>query len=117
MTHTRHVLVVLHDASASQTATRLQDRYEIPSRLPPRILVVDPGEEGLADLRSDPGVLGVYEREVPADVLARLRQEEQLFAGAWVQQATQEPKARLGEGLSWDAPGFQPPDAPPPRRS
>jgi hypothetical protein len=116
MTDTRHVLVVLHDESASQTATRLQGQFKILSRLAPRILVVDPGEHAPADLGREPGVLGVYERDVPADVLARLRQEEQLFVRAWAQQATQEPKVRPGEGLSWDAPGFQPPDAPPGKR-
>jgi hypothetical protein len=116
MTDTRHVLVVLHDESAGRTATPLQGQYRILSRLPPRILVVDPGEQASADLRREPGVLGVYEREVPDDLLARLRPEEQLFVRAWAQQATQEQKVRPGEGLSWDAPGFEPPDAPPGKR-
>jgi hypothetical protein len=43
-----------------------------------------------------------------------LTQSERLFVAAW--EARRQPKSRVGEGLSWDAPGFLPPDSPTPRR-
>jgi hypothetical protein len=44
-------------------------------------------------------------------VLNGLNPTEQVFAEAWA--LGRKPKAfRPGEGLSWDAPGFQPPDGP-----
>jgi hypothetical protein len=49
---------------------------------------------------------------VPQQVIASLRPEERLFVEAWVQQQSGPDQRRRGDGLSWDAPGFQPPGPP-----
>nr|WP_128798909.1 hypothetical protein [Corallococcus coralloides] len=55
------------------------------------------GERAALDAVSHlPGVLVVAEGTLPGSALRHLNETEQLF----------------GEGLSWDAPGFQPPDGP-----
>jgi len=113
-THT--VLVLLHEASADQQAARLQSAYRVITLLPPRVLVLQIDDEALAEIGRDPNLAGVYVRDVPAEVIARLRPDEKLFVEAWIQQQASGNKRRPGEGLSWDAPGFTPPDAPPRKR-
>ena len=70
------------------------------SAYPPRLYVVEcealPG--GFAAVGRDD--------EIPSD----LSEGERLFAAGW--QQSKRPKTRRGEGLSWDAPGFEPPDDP-----
>ena len=39
-----------------------------------------------------------------------LTEGERLFAEGWLERQSRGPKERKGEGLPWDAPGFQPPD-------
>ena len=58
-----------------------------------------------------PGVVVIAEGEAPAEVLKTLNPAETLFVSAWVERSAK-PKTRPGDKLSWDAPGFQPPDPP-----
>ena len=44
-------------------------------------------------------------------VLDELDEGAQLFVRAWRERPLSKPDRR-GEGLSWDAPGFEPPDRP-----
>jgi hypothetical protein len=69
----------------------------------------DPAQDLLA---SDPDVLWAG-TDPPARVLDSLAADDLLAVEAWRVRAA--PKARPGEGLSWDAPGWTPPD--PPARS
>jgi hypothetical protein len=112
MSSPQRVLVLLNDAASADDVRRLQGQYKVLSRLPPRILVVDLEADRRAALAQDTGVRGVFDTEVPSPVLAGLRPDERLFVDAWVQQQTPKDKSRPGEGLSWDTPGFQPPDTP-----
>ena len=80
--------------------------------LHPRILVLEADEAALTALRADANVAGVYDQAVPPDVLAGLGPEERLFVEGWIQQQAGKDKSRRGDGLSWDAPGFQPPGPP-----
>lgn len=116
MSDTHRVLVLLHEASAAREAARLQGAYRVITLLRPRVLELQLDDDALAEIGRDPNLAGVYIREVPADVIDRLRPDERLFVEAWVQQQASGNKVRPGEGLSWDAPGFTPPDAPPGRR-
>lgn len=113
---THRVLVLLHEASASQEAARLQGTYRVIALLRPRVLVLQLDDEALAEIGRDSNLAGVYVRDVPADVIDRLRPDERLFVEAWIQQQASGNKQRPGEGLSWDAPGFTPPDPPPRKR-
>jgi hypothetical protein len=112
VSQSRPVLIVLPGASASEHVGRLQSTYRVLTLLPPRILVLEADEAALTALRADANVAGVYDRTVPPDVLAGLGPEERLFVEGWIQQQAGKDKPRRGDGLSWDAPGFQPPGPP-----
>jgi len=112
VSQTRSVLVLLPEESASQQVARLQDTYRVLTMLRPRIVVLQVEEAAVTALRQDPALTGVYEQVVPPEALAGLRPEERLFVEGWVQQQASKDKQRRGDGLSWDAPGFQPPDPP-----
>lgn len=45
-----------------------------------------------------------------------LTDDESLFIESWRARPQAGAKERKGEGLPWDAPGFQPPDGPPRRK-
>ncbi len=102
------LLVVANDVG--QVLDRLGRSATLVQHLPPRLAIVESDEDARAALRTAPGVLGVGEPDLPDDVRARLTDTERLFVDAWV--VGRQPKTRRGEGLAWDAPGFQPPDLP-----
>jgi hypothetical protein len=83
-------------------------------QLPPRLAVVEAGATALAELRGHPAVLAIGDPDLPPAVVAGLTETERLFVDAWV--VGRRAKSRRGDGLSWDAPGFTPPDPPPPQR-
>jgi len=80
---------------------------EIRQRLPPRLAIVAASEEDLQALARRPEVQAVFRGDVPPEALARLDEPARLFAAAWNER--HRPKVRRGEGLPWDAPGFDPP--------
>lgn len=104
------VLVVGYDTAAP-------DRWPVIARLPPHIAVLraDPADleeiarhARLAMTASPDG--GIRTRG-DASVLANLDRAGRLFLDAWRERAAGKP-GRTGEGLPWDATGFQPPDPP-----
>lgn len=113
----RQVLIVLRDATAADHASVLQSRHRVLTMVRPRLMILEVDPRTVAELDRDAAIAGVYERDVPADVLAGLRPDERLFVDGWLLQRTAESKPRVGDGLSWDAPGFQPPDPPPKTRN
>jgi hypothetical protein len=102
------ILLVADDVG--QVLDRLGLPAALVQHLPPRIGVVEVDDDAVAGLRRAAGVLGIGDPDLPDDVRAGLTETERLFADAWA--AGREPKTRPGEGLAWDAPGFQPPDLP-----
>ncbi len=102
------LLVVANDVG--QVLDRLGRSATLVQHQPPRLAIVESDEDARAALRTAPGVLAVGEPDLPDDVRARLTDTERLFVDAWV--VGRQPKTRRGEGLAWDAPGFQPPDLP-----
>jgi hypothetical protein len=76
--------------------------------MPPRLALLR-----LAPGLTPPDLDGVaYLRRLAADVPLPddLTDDERLFVEAWRLRFA--PKQRPGEGLAWDAPGFEPPDLP-----
>lgn len=73
-----------------------------------RLGVVHADGATLERLRRRAGVVAVGQ-VLPAAVTAQLDESERLFVDAWSLRA--EPKERRGDGLNWDAAGFEPPDA------
>jgi len=104
-------LVIVDECQATEALSRVGERVEVTQRLPPRLAIAR-GERGaLEAVRHLPGVVSVSEGPVPEPVLRGLSPTEQVFAEAWA--LGRKPKlVRPGEGLAWDAPGFQPPDRP-----
>jgi hypothetical protein len=80
---------------------------DIHQRLPPRLVIVAADEEALRGLESNPKVRAVFTGDVPQETLERLDEPERLFAGGWNER--RRPKQRPGDGLPWDAPGFDAP--------
>jgi len=80
--------------------------HVISSSLPPRVWVLR-GDIDAAKLQAQPGVEVVLmgASSIPGSLSAA----EELFVRGWVAQADLAKKQRIGEGLSWDAPGFRPP--------
>lgn len=106
-------LVVLSDDNDAMD--RLSSRYAISQVASPRVVVVRlPQSEPDSALQSRPEVLAVD--EVTPEVAAGLTDAEALFVSAWAQRTRESgTKQRPGDGLSWDHPGFAPPDPPPGR--
>ncbi|MGX5653426.1 hypothetical protein ACWKWC_01470 [Geodermatophilus nigrescens] len=102
------LLVVADDVG--QVLDRMGRAVTLVQHLPPRLAVVECDDDARAALPTAPGVLGIGGPELPDDVRDRLTGTERLFADAWV--LGRRPKTRPGDGLAWDAPGFDPPDAP-----
>lgn len=108
------VLKALPEAEQGALAQRLQERCTVVSTLGPRLMVARVPPHRLTMLRALPGVLAVIECAADLAVLpaaAGLSDTEALFASAWATQG-QKKGPRSGAGLDWDAPGFEPPDAP-----
>jgi hypothetical protein len=70
-----------------------------------RVFVSDVPATAMAGLRA---LASVFEPGTAPDTTT-LNQSEALFANAWHSRQTTA-KQRRGEGLDWDAPGFEPPD-------
>ena len=105
----RELLIVLDSQPASETLARLRAVATVTQVFPPRLALVQAGPDARTRVAGIQGVLHVLDdpaRELPAD----LTPAERIFAAAW--QARQQPKTRTGEGLPWDAPGFEPPGRP-----
>jgi len=98
-----------------------------PDRSPSRPAVASAGPRVVV-VRADPGELdelatgarfamarhpdGRIEERGDAAVLGELDVGTRLFVDGWRSRADDKPD-RLGDGLSWDSPGFEPPDLPP----
>ena len=57
-----------------------------------------------------PAVVAVTERALPEALTGQLTESEAIFAAAFA--ARKEKPDRIGDGLPWDAAGYEPPDAP-----
>lgn len=112
---TKEWLIILSDEGADEARKRLSAHHRIVQVASPRVVVVQSPEKVEPDmpLRSIPGVVTVTDGEAPPEVMEGLDESEALFVAAWSSRIKQGPsKERRGEGLPWDAPGFEPPDPP-----
>lgn len=99
-------LVILDAARADAARTELENLVPVTQILPPRLLLVRADHAAREGIRRVAGVIGVFATP-PADLPADLAPEERVFAAAWA--ARSKSKTRPGEGLHWDAPGFDAP--------
>jgi hypothetical protein len=99
-------LVVLTADGADQALVEVRALAPVTQMLPPRLLLVRAEPDARTTIRGLPGVIGLFDRA--ADVSVELSPQERIFVEAWAARAA--PKTRAGDGLDWDAPGFEAPD-------
>ncbi len=110
----RELLVIFEPRLFGAALAAVRSVTTVTQLLEPRLAIVHSHPDTSERLTSIRGVAGVYDSEPPS-LPPDFSESERSFAGAWALR--QRPKTRIGDGLSWDAPGFQPPDAPSRRRS
>ncbi|MPY86817.1 MAG: hypothetical protein GEU99_02750 [Luteitalea sp.] len=76
-----------------------------------RVMVISADAASFSQLAALQGVAHVLTRTDSAADVSGLNAQESLFVQGWL--LSHQPKARKGEGLPWDAPGFE---APGPRK-
>ncbi|PWT86429.1 MAG: hypothetical protein C5B57_01110 [Blastocatellia bacterium] len=104
-------LVIAEESQADAVWSRIGESLSLTQRLPPRLAIVQGDRATLEAISKLPGVIAVYAADMPASALQQLNPTERIFAEAWILR--RQPKlARPGDGLTWDAEGFQPPDRP-----
>jgi hypothetical protein len=104
-------LVVLAPEHADAVLAEISKRGRIVGRLPPRLAIVEIDDAQTEALRAATATEALI--AVPGDPMPdTLTEAERLFAEAWSTRHQSKPKQRPGEGLPWDAEGFQPPDKP-----
>lgn len=105
----REFLVVLEPRLADLALAHLRATGNVTQVLAPRLALVRADPDAMARAAQIEGVLNVSDDTLP-ELPQDLTPSERLFVSAW--EARRQPKTRPGEGLSWDAPGFLPPDPP-----
>lgn len=107
----RELLVILAGEHVADARDRIRRDHRVSQQASPRVIVIDrwPGDE--ARVSAIPGVRAVTTGDLPPELLEGLDDGEILFIRGWVTRIQELPsKRRRGEGTSWDAPGFRPPD-------
>lgn len=104
----KELLVILALASCDEVRSKLESDFQLLQIASPRVLTVTNTPQALAEIASRQGVVLATKDQVPSTVLEELNANEKMWIAGW--QLRKQPKQRIGEGLSWDAPGFQPPD-------
>lgn len=103
-------LVLLEVAGADLAIAEIEALAPVIQMLPPRLLLVRADADARNAILRVPGVVNVFDVAAPpVDVPLDLSLAERVFVDAWVARSA--PKTRRGDGLDWDAPGFEPPDA------
>jgi hypothetical protein len=105
----REFLVILDPRDAGAALAALRSAAAVTQVFAPRLAIVQVNADAVERLASIRGVVSVH-----ADALLELPPDfttlERTFAEAWALR--RRPKVRPGDGESWDAPGYQPPDWP-----
>ncbi len=109
----QELLIIVAREHAPKLIEQIRNNHPVTQVGSPRVLVVEAGESAAGALRAMSGLRVVVPGERPPEALEDLDEAERLFVEAWITRMTElRSKKRVGEGLSWDAPGFVPPDRP-----
>lgn len=101
--------------AADPSAVDSRGRYHVTQRVSSRVVIVEPAEDVTKeDLRAANRVAAVLEQgeSLAFEVRETLTETEALFVAAYSARSPKSEKKRLGDGLTWDAEGFLPPDPP-----
>ena len=110
--HAGEYLVILEPGAATEALEQLRSSHRVIQVGYPRVVVVAVSPEETPPSSETPGVVAVSSGALPAHMIEELDEQEALFVAAWTNRITGPEKQRRGDGLPWDAPGFEPPDAP-----
>lgn len=111
----REWLLILDEASADSVLPQLRQEVTVTHVFTPRVVVVSENRDPTSALSPIPGVLRVYADDMLTEELesdeafTALSPEENLAVRSWLSRRQQPEKRRPGEGLAWDAEGFEPP--------
>jgi hypothetical protein len=111
----REWLLILDEASADAVLPQLRALVSVTHVVSPRVIVVSSERDPVSALSPILGVRRMYADDVSAEEIESdeafmaLNREESLAARAWLWRQQQPEKQRPGEGLAWDAEGFEPP--------
>jgi hypothetical protein len=108
--HMPQALLIVDELQADKVLSHVAEMARVTQRLPPRLAIVEGDPDRLAAIHGIPGIIAMFEGRVTETMLQQLNPTERLFAEAWTESRRPKPD-RVGEGLSWDAEGFEPPDA------
>ena len=108
----RDLLVIITGSRADESFERISAAYKVQQVVSHRVLVVEGNSGELAELKQIPGVSVIASGDAAPGVTEKLDEGESLFVTAWISRMKEGPKNRSGDGLNWDAPGFEPPDPP-----
>jgi hypothetical protein len=106
------VLMILSGDATPGLRAEIENRAKIVQEASPRVLVVSGDPAEIRRLATSPDVTSDEELAGPVGSAAhdRLTPSERLFVDAWIERrASAGQKRRVGEGLSWGAPGFEAP--------
>jgi hypothetical protein len=108
------LLVIVSDDVAGIGGIVFADRFRIVHAVSSRVFVIElPADASSGDVAALPGVTAVSRSDSAPEILAGLDEMEVLFVRAWSERTEESTTRRRGEGLDWDADGFEPPDPPP----
>jgi hypothetical protein len=100
-------LIIITGQVPDEVLDSLRERYRVTQSISKRVFVVrgqpDPGWS------APEGVRTFSTADIPEQILNSLDKQEAMFVAAWRLRLQAPAKQRPGEGLDWDAPGFEPP--------
>lgn len=99
-------LIIITSQIPDKTVNSLREHYRVTQSVSNRVFLVrGPNLDG-------PALEGLHTfstADIPDGILSSLDRRESIFVAAWRLRLQESVKKRTGEGLDWDAPGFEPP--------
>ena len=108
------LLVIMSEGSVDSDSAGLAEGFRIVHAVSRRVFVIEsPAGTTSADLAALPGVAALSKGDVAPEIFEGLDETEALFVRAWSRRKEESKTQRRGDGMDWDAGGFEPPDPPP----
>lgn len=102
-------LVYLEKEHAEKTLEKLRSLFSVAQVGSRQLVILRGSAEQKDQLQAMEGVQAVFEGSSPPEMSEELDLSEYLFVKAWSIRQQVKPKTRPGEGLDWDAEGFEAP--------
>lgn len=107
----REALIILNPSQViPQDFAAIRSEFTVKQSISNRVFTVDADPAELKRLCQLPGVAYAFCGALPDTEVEYLTEGEALFVDAWSTRQQQVKQSRPGDGLSWDASGFTPPE-------